>query len=89
MKIEIISLKDVLKGRTKMVKDILEAIEELCQKYDIVPEDYHKIRTLVRARSFYFTNLWFKYLGMKISPKYYKKINEKGEKLDQYDEINS
>lgn len=80
---EIISFNDVRHSRSKMVRDILEGIEELADKYSIAPEEYNNLRQLIRARSFYFFNTWLKYLGYKFSPKYYNKINIKGENLDK------
>jgi len=85
-KFDIVSFNEVMGGRSKMVKDILDELDGWAEKYKIEPEDFHKMRMLVRARSFFFVNLWLKYLGQKVSPKYYYKINTKGENLDKEDE---
>jgi len=80
---KIVSFREVMGGRSKMVRDILEELENWADKYKIDPEDFHNIRMKIRARSFYFTNLWLMYLGQKVSSKFYDKINEKGENLDK------
>lgn len=72
--------KDCISGRMKLVRDVLESIEELVLKYKIEPEDYHLVRSMVRKRSFYLENLWLNFLARTVDERYGKKVNTEGEK---------
>jgi len=77
---EITRYKDCVNGRFKLVRDILELAEDLSKKYNINPEDYHKLRVLVRSRSFMFENLWLRHTAWLVDDKkFLEKVNEKGE----------
>lgn len=76
---DIIRYKDCINGRIKLVKDILEYVEELVKKYNIHPEEYHQLRGIVRSRSFMLVNLWHRFLGYTVDAKFFKKVNPRGE----------
>lgn len=76
--------KDILAEHRSATKDILTAIEGVVRKYDIHPEDYHKMRSVVKSKIFRLSNVWHLFLGAVVDAKFLKKINEEGEKPETH-----
>jgi len=71
--------KDCVKGRMKLVKDVMVEVEKVIKKYNIEPEDHHVIRHTLRTRSFYLENLWLNFFAKTVDEEFEKKVNKKGE----------
>jgi len=76
--------KDVMAEHRAATKDILTVVEEVVRKYDIHPEDYHKIRAIVKSKIFRLSNVWHVFFAVVHDAKFQKKVNEEGEKLETH-----
>ena len=71
--------KDVLSKQRKVIREILTGIEDLVKKYDITPEEYHRIRMIVKTRVIGINNIWHYFFATVVDAKFEKKVNEDGE----------
>ena len=76
--------KDVLAEHRAATKNILTVVEEVVLKYDIHPEDYHKIRSIVKSKIFRLANVWHVFFATVIDAKFFKKVNAEGEKMETH-----
>lgn len=76
--------KDVLQEHRSATKDILTVVENVVKKYDIHPEDYHQIRAVVKSKIFRLSNVWHVFFATVHDAKFYKKVNEEGEKVETH-----
>jgi len=76
--------KDVLAEHRAATKDILTLIEEVVRKYDIHPEDYHRMRSIVKSKIFRLSNVWHVFFATVHDAKFFKKVNEEGEKTETH-----
>jgi hypothetical protein len=72
--------KDVLSEQRKAIKEILTEIEII----DMNPEQYHVIRSKVKSKMFRVSNCWLQFLAAVVDAKFYKKVNEDGEKEETH-----
>ena len=68
----------------KTEKEILEVVEEVVKKYNIHPEDYHQIRSIIKSKIFRLSNVWHVFFATVVDAKFQKKVNEEGEKLETH-----
>ncbi len=76
--------KEVLAEHRAATKNILIVVEEVVLKYDIHPEDYHKIRSIVKSKIFRLANVWHVFFATVIDAKFFKKVNAEGEKTETH-----
>jgi len=76
--------KDVLNKQRKVTKDILTNIEEIFTKYNITPDEYHKMRMVIKTRIWGFSNIWHRFFVTVVDAKFEKGINEEGEKPETH-----
>lgn len=76
--------RDVLAEHRAATKNILTVIEEVVKKYNIHPEDYHKMRSVVKSKIFRLLNVWHAFFTTVVDAKFQKQINTDGEKLETH-----
>ena len=76
--------KDVLAEHRSATKEILKVVEGVVKKYDIHPEDYHKIRSIIKSKIYRLSNVWHLFFATVADAKFAKKINEEGEKPETH-----
>jgi hypothetical protein len=76
--------KDILAEHRSATKEILTVIEEVVKRYDIIPEDYHQMRSIVKSKIFRLSNVWHLFFATVADAKYAKKVNEDGEKIETH-----
>lgn len=76
--------KDVMAEHRAATKEILTVIEEVVKKHDIHPEDYHKMRKIVKSKVYRLQNVWHMFFATVVDAKFTKKINEEGEKTETH-----
>jgi hypothetical protein len=64
----------------KAVKEIMTVVEEV----DMTPDEYHCIRSKVKAKIFRLMNVWLQFFATVVDAKFFKKINEDGEKEETH-----
>ena len=70
---------DCVKAQNDAIREILITVEAVILKYNIHPDDYHKIRSKTKSKIIRLTNVWHKYFATVVDAKYIKKVNEMGE----------
>ncbi|MHA1952333.1 MAG: hypothetical protein ACW96U_00085 [Candidatus Heimdallarchaeaceae archaeon] len=76
--------KEVLVEQRAATKDILVVIEGMVEKYDIVPEDYHIMRSKIKSKIFRLSNVWHMFFATVVDAKFLKRVNEDGEKEETH-----
>jgi hypothetical protein len=76
--------KDLMQEQRSATKEILTVIEEVVKRYDIHPEDYHKMRSIVKSKIYRLSNVWHLFLATVVDAKFVKKINKDGEKKETH-----
>lgn len=76
--------KDVMQEHRSATKEILIVIEKVVKKYNIHPEDYHLMRKIVKSKIFRLSNVWHVFFATVHDAKFFKKVNEEGEKPETH-----
>jgi len=76
--------KDVLVEFRAATKEILTVVETVVKKYDIHPEDYHQIRSIVKSKIFRLSNVVHVFFATVVDAKFFKKVNTEGEKMETH-----